>query len=158
MADICLSEEWRDRVKAATRDLVSKAGGQIRAANISGWGKTSVDRWGSARHPDVIPLMAALILERDVGCPFVTQVMAEINGLSIGAREAAGELPGFQESFLNLTRVKADLVAKVVEASADGDISINEAMAIDRKLGRVVEKATRMRETLAREKAGRGRK
>ena len=143
-----LPVEWLFRVKAATRDLVRHAGGLVRAGDICGYGKSSVDRWGSTDHVECIPLGAALLLEAETGAPLVTTAMAEINGRGLGPKGEGGG-GGFIAAHIDLARQSAEYSAAVADAMEDGVITPNEQKIIDREAADVHRAAARVQDTVA---------
>lgn len=147
-----LPAEWLFRVKAATRDVVSRAGGLVRAGEISGHSKSQVHRWGSPDHPDVIPLPAALMLESETGSALVTRAMAEIAGLRLEAADpAAGD---FLTTYARAARAQAELAATVAEAQSDGSVSRNEASAIAERADEVQDAVGELKGAAARASEG----
>lgn len=122
--------DWIFRIKAATRDLVDRAGGLERAGRITGRGKSTVERWRNG-DADVIPLIAALQLERDVGEPMITRAMAEIGGRSLGPDQAK-QGASFIAAFAGVARAQAELSAGLAVAIADGVIDPNEQLDLNR--------------------------
>ena len=144
-----LPVEWLFRVKAATRDLVRHAGGLVRAGEICGYGKSSVDRWGSTDHTECIPIGAALLLEAETGAPLVTAAMAEINGRGLGPKPVDDGGGHFLAAHIDLARQSAEYQATVADATADGVITPNEQKAIEREAADVHRAAARVQDAVA---------
>ncbi len=127
-----MSQEKIFRVKAATRDLIKRAGGVVRAGEVAGVAKSTMHRFGSPDHGDVIPLMAALMLEADTGCPLITQAMAELNGarLEVSGADIGGH---FLSSFAAIGKEAAELMAALAAAQSDGTVTPNEFKKIDKE-------------------------
>lgn len=136
--------EWLFRIKAATRDLVNRAGGDRRAGEICGWGKSTVNRWGSTDHVDVIPLPAALLLQAECGSPLVTMAMAEIDGRSLGPKAGGGEGPGFRSAHIAVAKEAAELAHTIAVAEDDGVITPNENRAIAKEATDLAEATARV--------------
>lgn len=154
MNERSISETWFNRVKAATRDLVKACGGIERSADIAHVGKSTVSRWQSLGEEDIISIPAALALEADCDRPFVTQIMADLNGRSLtdqAARDAAGCLITGHNTLMGKF---AELTSEIVSAKADGVVTPAEAEVIDRKAAEMERAASDMRQTLAAKKAG----
>src|SRR5688572_21361412 len=75
-----ISDAWFHRVKGATRDLIVRCGGVVRAGEIASTSKTEVSRWQTTGTDDIISLPAALALEAECGAPLVTAAMADLHG------------------------------------------------------------------------------
>ena len=127
-----MSKERIFRIKAATRDLIDRAGGIVRAGDIAGVAKSTMHRFGSPDHGDVIPISAALVLEAETGCPLITRAMAEINGarLEVSGADVGGH---FLASFAAIGKETAELMAALADAQADGTVTANEFKRIDKE-------------------------
>ena len=127
-----LPVEWLWRVKAATRDLKDRCGGLRRSAALCGFGKSSVERWCSSDHTDVIPLPAALLLEAECGAPMVTMAMAELHGRTLGPK-GSDNGPGFRAAHIAVAKESAELAHTIAVAEDDGVITPNEMRAIEKE-------------------------
>jgi hypothetical protein len=155
MAERAISEAWFHRIKAATRDLVKACGGIERAAEIAFAGKSTVGRWQHAGEEDIIPLPAALALEADCDRPFVTRVMADLNGRGLTDPEASSAAAGCLLSGHNaLMGEFAALTTEVAAATADGHVSPAEAEMADRAAAALERKLADFRATCAAKKSG----
>ena len=127
-----MSKERIFRIKAATRDLIDRAGGVVRAGELSGVAKSTMHRFGSPDHGVVIPISAALVLEFETGCPLITRAMAEINGarLEVSGVDVGGH---FLASFAAIGKETAELMAALTDAQADGTVTANEFRKIDKE-------------------------
>ena len=139
------------RLKAAFRDLVEKAGGLERAAERTGYGKSSLQRWASAEHPDVMPLTAALLLEADTGSPLVTAAMAGLQGLSLAGQLLQSEpaRPALLEQWAGLGKSFAEMAGGMAFAMADGEVTVSEARAIDEAAASLAAQIETLRQKLA---------
>ena len=144
------------RLKAAFRDLVEKAGGLERASIRTGYGKSSLQRWASAEHPDVMPLTAALLLEADTGSPLVTAAMAGLQGHSLQKASLAGQLlqseparPALLEQWAGLGKSFAEMAGGMAFAMADGEVTVSEARAIDEAAANLAAQIETLRQKLA---------
>lgn len=155
MAERAISEAWFHRIKAATRDLVNACGGIERAAEIAMVGKSTVGRWQHAGEEDIVPLPAVLALEADCDRPYVTRVMADLNGRGLtdpeASREAAGCLMAQHNSLMGEFTA---LTTEVLAAKADGHVSPAEAEMVDRAAASLERKVADFRATCAAKKAG----
>lgn len=135
------------RLKAAMEDLVKKAGGIERAAELCGYSKSTVHRWASREHPELMPLPAIILLEDDTGDPIVTRAMCAVRGLNTVPSPATdGKIIG---SFVRLNRAMAELNAEFAEAAADGVITGTEQERIDDAGSRVDEANEEVRGSVA---------
>jgi hypothetical protein len=139
------------RLKAAFRDLVEKAGGLERAAERTGYGKSSLQRWASAEHPDVMPLTAALLLESDTGSPLVTAAMAGLQGLSLAGQSLQPEpsRSALLEQWAGLGKAFTEMAGGMAFAMADGEVTVTEARAIDEAAAGLSQQIETLRQKLA---------
>ena len=142
------------RLKAAFRDLVERAGGIERAADRMGFGKSSVQRWASAEHPDVMPLTAALLLESDTGCPLVTAAMAGLQGrtlseVSLTSVPVTSPRPALLEQWAGMGKAFSELAGGMAFAMADGEVTVTEARAIDEAAQGLSQQIESLRQKLA---------
>lgn len=154
-----VSETWNYRIKAAQRDLIKRAGGIERAAELTAFSKSQVGRWNNAADPDLMPLVAVVVLEADTGAALVTAIMAEINGrrLSDPEEEKRSQATVFA-TFAEAKRHDAELTHSFSMAIADAYISSSEAEVADRKAAAQIEALTEFRASLAAVKAQGGSK
>jgi len=149
-----MDEAWFFRIKAATRDLVKACGGVVRAGDLASVSKSEVGRWQSPGDPGVIGIPAAMVLEAECGCAYVTAVMAENAGRRLVEADGAvsvADLLGRQGA---VARSSAELVAEIAEAAADGRITAAEAERIDRCAGAVTRAVEPLRGDCATIRAG----
>ena len=150
-----ISDTWFQRIKAATRDLVKACGGVERSAEIAHVSKSEVSRWQVVTDESVLPIPAAVALENECGLPFVTTVMAELNGrrLTDGA-EGGGSAASVAARHAEVIRAAAELMANGVQALADGTLTPAEAEIFDRTAAEVQRALAPLRLDLAAAKAG----
>lgn len=131
-----IPDAWFHRVKAATRDLVSRCGGVVRTGELAKVSKTEVSRWQTATDPAIVPLPAVLVLEADCGLPLVTTVMAELNGrrLTDGDVEG-GTVSGIIGRHAEMMRAVAEVMTTAAAAFSDGRVTPAEAELLDRAAG-----------------------
>lgn len=155
MTERAISEAWFHRIKAATRDLVKACGGIERAGEIAHAGKSTVSRWQHAGEEDIIPLPAVLALEADCDRPYVTRIMADLNGRGLTDPEAVADVAGSLTTHHNeVMRQFADLTTSVVSATADGVVSPAEAEIVDRDAAAMERALADLRRKMAAKKAG----
>lgn len=142
-----LPKDWLYTLKAATRDLVLACGGVARSAAQASVSPTTLSRWQSVEHPDLITLPAKLLLEAECGVPYLTRAEAGLLGLSLAqpeARPADGSLIAAHGSVMASF---ADVSEVLATALADFSVSPGEAEQYDRALGqmaRAIEAARRV--------------
>ncbi len=134
------------RIKAATRDLIERAGGQERAGNCCGYSQTQMQRFASTAHPDVIPIPALLLLERDVGEAIGTALLAELQARAIGRAPPVA----FEASYAAMNRRIADLQADIAESLRDHRLSPAERARIERTAAHVDRALEAFRQTIAK--------
>jgi hypothetical protein len=117
------------RLKAAMHDLIDRAGGIERAAEICGYSKSAAGRWHCRHAEDFMPLGAILTLEAETGSALVTRAMAGLNGLECTAA-APGEAH-VMGAYVQLTAATAALNAEVAAAVQDGVLTPGEQTRID---------------------------
>lgn len=148
-----MSDDALSRIKGATRDLVLACGGLERTARICGFSDSTISRWQLPRYGDVIPLMAALMLEAECQDPCVTRTMAEINGCRLG--DGSGSAP--EHSNLSILHAETDLAVSEMgmtlqRALDDGHVSPTEAELVDRDAAKAESKLRELRQGVARYK------
>lgn len=117
------------RLKAAMHDLIDRAGGIERAAELCGYSKSAAGRWHCRTAEDLMPISAIMTLEAETGSPLVTRAMCGLNGLECSA--AASDETHVMGAYVRLTEKTASLNATVASAMADGIITPGELTAID---------------------------
>jgi len=151
-----ISDAWFHRIKAATRDLVKACGGLDRSGEVASLGKSTIGRYQSSTDPDIIPLPAALALEAECGIPYITAVMAELNGRRLNDPDAAqgATVACVARGHAEVMRSSAEVGAAAADALSDLTMTPVEADIVDRQLADLIDKATEQRQRLAAVKAG----
>lgn len=149
MNDFALPPEFKYRVKAATRMLVSKAGGIVIAGEIVGRGKSTVDRWGDPNSEEMIPLLAALSLQQQTGLNLVTQAMAELQGQKLAPHASSTPAAHFLITQARIAKEAADFSSAVADALADGVISPNDQERLEKEASELSEALADGRNELA---------
>ncbi|MCX5495780.1 hypothetical protein OSH11_13785 [Kaistia dalseonensis] len=146
------------RLKAATRDLVKACGGVERSAEIAEMSSSEVSRWQSSKALRyIIPLDAVLALEADCGLPFVTTVMASINGRRLSEPETGtGTSMAVMARYAETMRSVSEVMAKAALAFADGKLTDTEMEMLTRALGDMKREAELFQGELASAKGGAG--
>lgn len=145
------------RIKAAQRDLIERCGGIMRVVEKSGYSKSEVGRWNNGSEPDLMPVGAIALLERDCGQALVTAVLAETNGRRLTDPDEARKaeinvLTGHAE----VMRRQAEAANALAVAIADGNVTPSEATTVDRSLASVEAAISELRASLAVIKASGG--
>jgi hypothetical protein len=131
-----IPDAWFHRIKAATRDLVSRCGGVVRTGDLARVSKTEVSRWQTATDPSIVPLCAVLTLEADCGLPLVTTVMAELNGRRLTEIDPdGGSVSGIVGRHAEMMRAVAEVMTTAAAAFSDGRVTPAEAELLDRSAG-----------------------
>lgn len=121
------------RVKAATRDLIKRAGTIERAAEITGLSTSQLHRCGSnssEHESSILPLLAVFLLEADVGRPIVTEVMAAATGSDVTREEGEYTSGPVPVDFTETLGAVAGLCSETARALEDGVVSGTEALRI----------------------------
>lgn len=146
---------WFYRLKAAQRDLISRAGGIERSADIASLSKSQIGRFNNSGDPELMPLSAVLMLEAECAAPLVTQVMAELNGRRLADAEV-GEAANacIMASHAEVVVQAGELMAKGAMAFADGRLTPSEAAGIDRQAASLEHAVSDLRRAAASARAG----
>jgi hypothetical protein len=150
-----ISDAWFHRVKGATRDLVVRCGGVVRAGEIAATSKSEVSRWQSTGADDIISVPAALALEAECGAPIVTAAMADLHGRRLSDDPIVGEAAScLVRDHAAVMRHAGELTASFAEAISDGTVTAVEADRADRIARDLDEVLDRFRRNLAATRAG----
>lgn len=141
-----------NQIKSATRDLVRCCGGVERAGKIADLSTSEVSRLQSPSSPSVISLTAALALEADCGVPYVTGVMARLNGRGLTDPDGAGAAGDVLVAFSAASEIFGKVVSTFAGALSDGTMTPAEAEAVDRFVGQLGGALDHLRHHLARAK------
>lgn len=149
-----LTEAWMYRVKAAQRDLIEACGTLRRIEEKHSYGKTTVGRWSDPNDPTFMPLQAVVALQADCGIPYITQVLAELQGrrLTDPDVERQAEI-GVMASHAEVMRLVGELANSVALAIADGRVTPAEAHSVDRIAAGLQQVTSDLRGSLASIKA-----
>jgi hypothetical protein len=121
-------------LKAKQRDLITACGGQVRAAEICSYGKSTVGRWADPNSPDLMPLDAIFSLEEECGRHDVSEAIASARGRRFADVEASGEAANaciMARHAEAMVRV-GELAATGAMAFSDGRLTPTEAVQIDK--------------------------
>lgn len=146
---ITLTPELQE-LKAACRALVRAFGGQVAAAERLGTRQQRVSDCCSANTDSFLRVDEIAILEAETvgypGHPHVTNVLARQRGretVETPAAPASGR--DLLKMFAAKSKSSSQLAETLLEANADGDITLHEAEAIDDAIDDVVGNALAMR-------------
>lgn len=120
-----------NRIKAATRALVDKAGGQTYAADQTRVPQSKLSEYGSVHKPDrFMPADVVADLEAAVGEPVVTRELAEQQGYVLVRASAAASPMSMLARVAAIGRSHGTLIEVLSHALDDGKIEAHEADAI----------------------------
>lgn len=126
-------------LKAGFRDLVRAAGGQERAALITGTSQSRVSENASAHYPDCTPRVHHVaILEADARLPVITKLLAERAGYELVPLGTYGS----DDPHNHLARIIKDtgeVACALSQALADGRISEHEARTLKREANEAID-------------------
>ena len=125
-------------LKAKQRDLIAACGGQIRAAEICHYGKSTVGRWADGNSPELMPLDAIFALEEECGRFDVSEAIAAARGRRFAEAEvSATDNMCVMASHADAVVQMGELMTAGALAFADGKLTPAEATQIDRALSSV---------------------
>ena len=128
-------------------DLIDRAGGIDRAAEICGYSRSAVGRWNSRTDQDLMPLAVVLSLEAETGSPLVTRAMCGLNSLECTAAPSGeGHVVG---AFVALTASVAALNSEMASAMADGVLTAGKQSRLDEKASDVGQTNEALRQSVA---------
>ena len=121
------------RLKSAQNQIIAACGGIDDVTEIISMGRSTVGRWNDLGDPTLMPLTAILALEAHCGQPIVTAALAELNGRRLADPDAqtvnqAGIMTRHAEAIINA----GELMSTGAAAFADGKVTPNEAVSMDR--------------------------
>jgi hypothetical protein len=125
----CIEKKTFFRLKAAMCDLIERAGGIERAADVCGYSRSAVGRWHCRHADDMMPIVAIMLLETDTEAPLVTRAMASLNGLDCTAY--GGTSDHLMTAYVDASAKTAVLNSEVASAMADGVVTPSELTRID---------------------------
>jgi len=137
-------------IKAKQRDLITAAGGQVRAAEICGYGKSTVGRWADPGSPEWMPLDALFKLEEDTGRHDLSEAIAACRGKRFSDEPGTAAANGSAMSAHAAAVVQmGELMTTGALAFADGKLTPAEATQIDRALSKLEEAVEEYRKVMA---------
>ncbi|WP_234905678.1 hypothetical protein [Rhizobium rhizogenes] len=147
------------RIKAAQRDLIARCGGIIRVTDLVSASKSEVGRWNNGADPDLMPVGAIVVLERDCGYALVTSVLAESNGRRLTDPEEDLRVgKDILAAFGEIHRQTGELTNAFGAAISDGFVTSTEGTTIDRIAASLERAASDLRAGVAVVKAQGGAK
>lgn len=118
-------------LKAAVRDLVTAAGGGVRAAKISRADAPMLSRYGSVHDERFAPIDVIADLEQEVGDPIVTRMLADLAGYELVPKaEAQAHGEDFIQHVADVATTMGAAVGGLAQAQADGRVTPEEAAAL----------------------------
>lgn len=125
-------------LKAATRQLVTAAGGAVAAAAVTRGDHQSISRYGSA-HPDNVerfmPIDVLADLESECEQPVLTAALARLSGhllVPVPAAARSGSLLG--KAMARALKETSEVFVTLAEAHADGQICAGEAARVSKEI------------------------
>ncbi len=138
------------RIKAAQNQIIALCGGLDEVAELTNFGRSTVGRWSDLGDPNLMPLAAVMTLEAHCGQPLITAALAEVNGRRLADPDADTMAQGNVMSRHAEAIVQAgELMTAGANAFADGKVTANEAIAIDRAVAGLERVLSEYRKALA---------
>ncbi len=129
------------KLKAATRDAVSMAGGPQRAALVSRGSASRLCEYGSVGCEDrYIPVDVAMALEADIGAPVISRAMADALGFDLVPRNPVSDAATIKHQVSESMRGFGNLLADINAALEDGRIDHLEAVGIEKAITPEIER------------------
>ena len=129
------------------QDLIDRAGGIDRAAEMCGYSRSAVGRWNCRSDQDLMPLAVVIVLEAETGMPLVTRAMCGLNGLECTAAPSGeGHVMG---AYVALTASVAALNSEMASAMADGVLTAGKQTKVDEKASDVAQHNEALRQSVA---------
>lgn len=135
---IVLTAQARNRIKMATRELRRLTGDTLEEAAVrSGISCTQWHNYENTAKPDLIPVHVYLPIELELGDAPVTRAIAAMSGLAVSSNSERASTNRAVELMASAAREQGEALAVLIEASADGKFSPNEAKTIAKEFGDV---------------------
>ncbi len=136
-------------LKAATRKLISHAGGAVAAAAVTRGGHQNIGRYGSAQPDDGERFMPADViadLESECGQPVLTRALAKLAGFLL-VPEPRGGQAGTALGMITARALKeiSDVFVALAEAQGDGKLCAADAARIDAEIEEAIIKLLALR-------------
>lgn len=138
------------RIKSAQKQLIYACEGAETVVDTFNYARSTVFRWADLNDPTLMPLNVVLTLEAHCGSPLVTAAMAEVGGRRLADPDQFAKATG------SVLSHHSDAIAQAAElmqagalAFADGKVSINEAISMDRSAQRLEAAVCELRKSLA---------
>ena len=146
---------WFYRLKAAQRDLIKRVGGIERAAELASISKSQMGRFNNDGDPELMPIPAVLMLQRECGVPLVTTAMAELEGRRLADPEMGDAANAcIMASHAEVVVQAGELMAAGAMAFADGRLTPSEAAGMDRAASALERAVAEFRKAAASARAG----
>lgn len=115
-------------LKAAMRDLVAAAGGNVRAAKVSRADSARLSRYGSPQESMHAPIDVISDLEQEVGDPIVTRILADRAGFVLVPKATlTNPVPAIYDAAAPVMKEVGDVLTKLGKAMIDGVVTPAEA-------------------------------
>lgn len=141
------------RLKAVTRRALDHAGTAVEFQHLTRVNNASLSRYANPDQAEMMPIDIVLDLEREIGHPWVTEALAQLQGFELVASNARRILPDDQASLIELmpklAKEQSELMNRVVVALGDNHVSENECRAIEQELDDVADLLRQCRARLA---------
>ncbi|RXF72093.1 phage regulatory CII family protein [Hansschlegelia zhihuaiae] len=138
-------------LKAATRELVKRCGGQEAAARATRVNHQSLSRYGSLEDAqNFSPVDVIADLEAEIGEPIVTRELASLAGRTL-ADVASGDAMAPALRLVRLIKETGEVKSALAEALADGRIDEAERLTIRREAREAIAELERLIHALGAE-------
>lgn len=137
-------------LKAATRDLVSTAGGPNRASTITRGAPSYLSRYGLAHEQMFAPVDIIADLEAECGTPFVTRMLADLAGYDLVPKaEASASADRLTSHLGDVARTAGGVMSSLADAIGDGQLTEDERRAIDSRAAETETELAELRRDLS---------
>ncbi len=137
------TEQDRFSLKFAFRQLLKMAGGQEAASFITRGKHQTLNRYGNVNEEDChAPVDVIADLEREVGEPVVTKLLADMAGYIVIKKSVVAADANLVSHLSNLACESGHAIQAIAEGIADQDLS-------EAELARIVKEARDLREAAA---------
>ena len=145
----------QQRLKAASSDLVSAAGGIEAAADLLGRGKSSIGRYVNRNDEDYsMPIDAVAALERvthgTAGHPQVTRELCRLaGGVFVPLPQAGASHDCLRAGVMRLSSELGDVAREIDTALTDDTVCPREEAAIHRQIDELIGKAIELKQAVS---------
>lgn len=133
--------------KAAVRRAVKLAGGPNAAQDVVRVDASRLSRYGNADAPEFAPIDVCLELDKAAGDDVILRAWADLRGFELSPRNIDKQLShDITAAAGAVARESGELVSAAIEAASDGNVTINEARAINEQASDLAEKVVSIQE------------